>query len=58
MSQMNVKAGEKIKKAQIIGLSGKSGRVTGPHLHFSARVNGVQVDPMQLISLMNTKLLK
>jgi len=58
MSQMNVKAGEKIKKSQIIGLSGKSGRVTGPHLHFSARVNGVQVDPMQLISLMNTKLLK
>lgn len=57
MSEFNVKKNQKIKKAQIIGLSGKSGRVTGPHLHFSAKVSGVQVDPMQLILLMNEKLL-
>jgi len=42
----------------VIGLSGESGRVTGPHLHFSFRVGGVQVDPLQFIELMNTKLLK
>ena len=58
MSKFSVKKNQKIEKSQIIGLSGKSGRVTGPHLHFSARVNGVQVDPMQLISLINDKLLK
>ncbi|OIP53577.1 MAG: peptidase M23 [Helicobacteraceae bacterium CG2_30_36_10] len=57
MSEFSVKKNQKIKKAQIIGLSGKSGRVTGPHLHFSAKVSGVQVDPMQLILLMNEKLL-
>lgn len=57
MSKFDVKKGEVVKKGQIIGLSGKSGRVTGPHLHFAARVEGVQVDPLQLINLLNTKLL-
>ncbi len=56
MSRFDVKKGQKVKKAQIIGLSGDSGRVTGPHLHFSARVMGVQVDPLQLITLINDKL--
>ena len=53
MSKFDVKVGDKVSKAQIIGLSGDSGRVTGPHLHFSARVSGVQVDPLQLITLIN-----
>jgi murein DD-endopeptidase MepM/ murein hydrolase activator NlpD len=56
MSDFHVKKGQKVAKADIIGLSGKSGRVTGPHLHFSARVNGEQVDPLQLIDLLNEKL--
>lgn len=56
MSKFDVKYGEKIKKSEIIGLSGDSGRVTGPHLHFSARVGGEQVDPLQLIRLLNKKL--
>ncbi|WP_294964379.1 M23 family metallopeptidase [Sulfurimonas sp.] len=56
MSDFNVKKGQKIKKADVIGLSGVSGRVTGPHLHFSARVGGEQVDPLQLIDLLNKKL--
>ena len=58
MSGFNVKKGERVKKADIIGLSGNSGRVTGPHLHFAARVGGVQVDPLQLVSLLNKKLFK
>ncbi|NOR58939.1 MAG: peptidoglycan DD-metalloendopeptidase family protein [Sulfurimonas sp.] len=56
MSDFSVKDGQKIKKAEIIGLSGVSGRVTGPHLHFSARVGGEQVDPLQLIELLNKNL--
>jgi murein DD-endopeptidase MepM/ murein hydrolase activator NlpD len=57
MSQFNVKQGDMVKRGDILGLSGKSGRVTGPHLHFSARINAVQVDPLQLIDIMNKKLL-
>lgn len=57
MSKFDVKKNENVKKGHIIGLSGKSGRVTGPHLHFAARVEGEQVDPLQLIELLNEKLL-
>lgn len=57
MSKFDVKSGDTVKKSQVIGLSGKSGRVTGPHLHFSFRVQGVQVDPLQLIDLLNENLL-
>ncbi len=57
LSRFHVKEGERVKKGQVIGLSGKSGRVTGPHLHFAARVNGVQVDPLQLMALMNENIL-
>ena len=58
MSKFFVKEGEMVKRGDLLGLSGASGRVTGPHLHFSARIAGVQVDPLQLIKLINTKLLQ
>lgn len=57
MSKFAVRKGQMVKRGELLGKSGQSGRVTGPHLHFSARINGVQVDPLQLISLMNTNLL-
>lgn len=57
MSAFEVKVGDRVKKGELIGLSGVSGRVTGPHLHFSARVGGIQVDPLQLIDLLNTDIL-
>ena len=57
LSKMNYKVGQKVKKNQKIGLSGSTGRVTGPHLHFAIRVNGIQVDPLQLLSLLNNNLL-
>jgi len=53
LSEFKVKTGEMVKKAQVIGLSGATGRITGPHLHFSARVGGLQVDPLQLVKLLN-----
>ena len=58
MSGFDVEVGERVKKGQEIGLSGQSGRVTGPHLHFAVRINAVQVDPLQFIELMNTNIFK
>lgn len=57
MSKFSVEKNQKVKKGEILGLSGKSGRVTGPHLHFSVRVGGVQVDPLQFVALMNDNIL-
>lgn len=58
LSEFRVKKGDLVKKGEVLGLSGSTGRVTGPHLHLSARVGGVQVDPLQLIKLLNHNLLK
>lgn len=58
MSKFDVKKGSVIKRGELLGLSGDSGRVTGPHLHFSFRVGGEQVDPLQLIELINKNLLQ
>lgn len=58
LSKFLVKEGEKVQKGQKIALSGKSGRVTGPHLHFGVRVFGVQVDPLQFIAVINKNLFK
>jgi murein DD-endopeptidase MepM/ murein hydrolase activator NlpD len=41
---------DKINKGDVIGLSGRSGLVTGPHLHFEVRKSGQPVDPMPYLS--------
>ena len=40
LSKFEVKEGDKVEKGQTIALSGGTGRVTGPHLHLSARWSG------------------
>ena len=40
-----VKVGDKVKKGQILGYMGDTGRVTGAHLHFDISINGSYVDP-------------
>ncbi|MFA9373870.1 MAG: M23 family metallopeptidase, partial [Poseidonibacter sp.] len=54
LSKMNYKAGDKIKRGDILGLSGDTGRITGPHLHYSFRINAIQVDPLQAIEILNS----
>ena len=51
LSKFKVKTGQMVDKNEIIGLVGSTGRVTGPHLHWGARVQGVLVDPMSLLEL-------
>lgn len=48
-----VHTGDKVQKGQIIGLAGKTGRATGPHLHWGASLNGVRFDAKNLLNFYN-----
>ena len=52
MSEIFVKAGTDVSQGEVLGLVGATGRVTGPHLHWTVRVNGARVDPMSLLALL------
>ncbi len=49
LSKILVKNGQTVKKGQVIGLLGRTGRVTGPHLHFATKVSGTIFDPEALL---------
>jgi murein DD-endopeptidase MepM/ murein hydrolase activator NlpD len=51
MSKMLVRKGAKVKQGQKLGLVGKTGRVTGPHLHWGVKVDGFWVDGLTLLKL-------
>jgi len=51
-SALKVARGDRVKKGDVIGLAGSTGRSTGPHLHWSARVRESRVDPRALLDLM------
>jgi hypothetical protein len=49
LSKRLVAVGDMVEKGQLIGLAGKTGRVSGPHLHWGVNVHGNQVDGFELI---------
>lgn len=51
LKQMDVKAGDKVEKGDKLGISGATGRVTGPHMHFGVRWSDAYLDPLQLLAL-------
>jgi murein DD-endopeptidase MepM/ murein hydrolase activator NlpD len=51
MSKIRVKDGDKVRRGQLLGDVGKTGRVTGPHLHWGIKVDGLWVDGRSLLRL-------
>jgi peptidase M23-like protein len=51
LSRIDVKPGQRVTKGQQIGLSGATGRVTGPHLHWAIRWQGGYLDPAKLLRM-------
>lgn len=50
LSAIDVRMGEFVRKGQVVGKIGSTGRVTGPHLHFGLSTQGTLVDPMPLLN--------
>lgn len=53
LSEIDVAIGDRIKKGQVVGKVGATGRVTGPHLHWSLGLNGTWIDPALFIGAAN-----
>ena len=50
LSEIRVKTGDRVEAGQLIGISGGTGRVAGPHLHWEVLVGGVQVEPLDWLT--------
>jgi murein DD-endopeptidase MepM/ murein hydrolase activator NlpD len=51
LSRIDVEEGQRVATDDRIGLSGATGRVTGPHLHWAVRWQGAYLDPAKLLRL-------
>ena len=51
LSKTLVSEGETVERGQEIGLIGATGRVTGPHLHWTARYGALTVNPLDLVAI-------
>jgi murein DD-endopeptidase MepM/ murein hydrolase activator NlpD len=49
MSRVDVKAGQRVHRGELIGAVGKTGRATGPHLHWGMLWRGAHIDPSLLV---------
>ena len=55
LQEVRVRAGDVVQAGQVIGTAGASGRATGAHLHWGARLGGARVDPTALVRLLRTE---
>src|SRR5207253_1114123 len=51
LSRIDVRVSQMVDEDEVLGLAGATGRVTGPHLHWGARIQGARVDPFSLLSI-------
>jgi murein DD-endopeptidase MepM/ murein hydrolase activator NlpD len=50
LAGFNVRQGERVKRGEVIGFVGNTGRTTGPHLHYEVRIHGNPVNPVRYVS--------
>jgi murein DD-endopeptidase MepM/ murein hydrolase activator NlpD len=55
LSKRNVVEGDMVKRGDLIGLAGSTGRSTAPHLHWTVRLGAARVDPMSLLAVAGEK---
>jgi len=53
LSKIKTAAGRRIEKGQLIGLTGATGRVSGPHLHWGVKLSGIAVSPLRFVEIMD-----
>lgn len=54
LSRIDVAEGQRVRRGQVIGAVGKTGRATGPHLHWGMKWQGARIDPLLLAGPMPT----
>ena len=55
LASCKVREGQEVKRGQVVGLSGSTGRATGPHLHWGVSLLGKRLDPAELMALLGTR---
>src|SRR5262245_4226153 len=54
LSAIDVREGDRVNAGQVVGKVGATGRVTGPHLHWTVRAANARIDPLSLLAVLGT----